>query len=40
MTMDIHRLLRDIENNDETAGIITYIDFVAAFDSINHSYMQ
>ena len=39
LTMAIHRLLRDIENSDETADIITYIDFVAAFDSINHSYM-
>ena len=37
--MAIHRLLRDTEAENQTAGVITYIDFVAAFDSINHSYM-
>ena len=39
LTMAIHHLLRNIESKEHTAGIITYIDFVAAFDSINHSYM-
>ena len=36
--MAIHHLLRETEV-EESAGIITYIDFVAAFDSIYHSYM-
>ena len=39
LTMAIHHLLKNVQSRDETAGIITYIDFVAAFDSINHSYM-
>ena len=39
LTMAIHHLLQETERTDESAGIITYIDFVAAFDSIYHSYM-
>lgn len=38
LAMAIHHLLQNIEE-DQCAGIITYIDFVAAFDSIYHSYM-
>ena len=36
--MVIHHLLERTEAG-ECAGVITYIDFVAAFDSIYHSYM-
>ena len=39
LNMAIHHLLQNVQSAEETAGIITYIDFVAAFDSINHSYM-
>ena len=39
LTMAIHHLLENALNKSETVGVITYIDFVAAFDSINHSYM-
>ena len=39
LTMAIHHLLENVQSTEQTAGIITYIDFVAAFDSINHSYM-
>ena len=38
LTMAIYHLLSRVEA-DQCAGIITYIDFVAAFDSIYHSYM-
>ena len=38
LTLAINHLLKNA-SKDTTAGIITYIDFVAAFDSINHSYM-
>ena len=38
LAMTIHHLLQNVEE-DQCAGIITYIDFVAAFDSIYHSYM-
>ena len=31
--------MTNLEDVNETAGILTYIDFVAAFDSIKHSYM-
>jgi hypothetical protein len=37
--MAINHLLKNVESKNQTAGIITYIDFVAAFDSIKHSYM-
>ena len=36
--MAIHHLLKNIEE-DKCAGIITYIDFFAPFDSIYNSYM-
>ena len=39
LTMAIHHLLAQVESGDQSVGIITYIDFVAAFDSILHSYM-
>ena len=39
LMMSIQHLLRDKTAEDESAGVITYIEFVAAFDSINHSYM-
>ena len=39
LTMAIHHLLQQLENGEHSAGIITYIDFTAAFDSIYHSYM-
>ena len=39
LTMAIHHLLSNAEDEVKSAGIITYIDFVAAFDSILHSYM-
>ena len=38
LNMVIHHLLERTEAG-ECAGVITYIDFVAAFDSIYHSYM-
>ena len=38
LTMAIQHLLKSVEG-DQCAGVITYIDFVAAFDSIYHSYM-
>ena len=38
LTMAIHHLL-ERTGVGESAGVITYIDFVAAFDSIYHSYM-
>ena len=38
LTMAIHHLLERTGVGD-SAGVITYIDFVAAFDSIYHSYM-
>ena len=38
LTMAINHLLENVQSDNETAGIITYID-LAAFDSINHSYM-
>ena len=38
LTYAIHHLLQRTEPG-KSAGIITYIDFVAAFDSIYHSYM-
>ena len=39
LTMAINYLITNLEDVNETAGILTYIDFVAAFDSIKHSYM-
>ena len=39
LTMAINHLVSNLEGEEETAGILTYIDFVAAFDSIKHSYM-
>jgi len=39
LTMAIQHLLKDESRNQESHGVITYIDFVAAFDSILHSYM-
>ena len=39
LTMAINYLMTNLEDVNETAGILTYIDFVAAFDSIKHSYM-
>ena len=38
LTMAIQHLLKSVEG-DQRAGVLTYIDFVAAFDSIYHSYM-
>ena len=38
LTMAIQHLLQSVEG-DQRAGVLTYIDFVAAFDSILHSYM-
>ena len=40
LTMAINHLLKNVESKNQTAGIITYIDFVAAFDSIKHSYTR
>ena len=40
LAMSIHHLLESAEEKSaKRAGIITYIDFVAAFDSIKHSYL-
>ena len=39
LTMTIQHLLKDAEEDAKTQGIITYIDFTAAFDSILHSYL-
>ena len=39
LTMAIQHLLKDNSGSRESRGIITYIDFVAAFDSILHSYL-
>ena len=35
----IHHLLENAENQAQSQGIFTYIDFTAAFDSILHSYL-
>ena len=35
----IQKLLEDAEDESSSCGIITYIDFTAAFDSILHSYL-
>ena len=39
LKLAINHLLKNV-SKDSTAGIITYIDFVAAFDSIDHFYMS
>ena len=39
LTMTIQHLLKEAEDDAKTQGIITYIDFTAAFDSILHSYL-
>ena len=39
LMMAINHVISRVEE-DKCAGIITYIDFVAAFDSIYHSYMS
>ena len=39
LNMAINHLLQNATDKENTVGVITYIDFVAAFDSINHSYM-
>ena len=39
LNMAIQHLLKKESDSDESHGVITYIDFVAAFDSILHSYM-
>ena len=33
LTMAIHHMLQNIQSDNETAAIIKYTDFVAAFDS-------
>ena len=37
--MAIQHLLRKGKGGNRSYGVIAYIDFVAAFDSILHSYM-
>ena len=37
--MTIQHLLKEAGDDARTQGIITYIDFTAAFDSILHSYL-
>ena len=39
ITMAIQHLMKEESGSTESRGVITYIDFVAAFDSILHSYM-
>ena len=39
LMMSIQHLMNNYDEHLESYGIITYIDFVAAFDSILHSYM-
>ena len=39
LAMTIHHLLQSAEDPSQTVGVIPYIDFVAAFDSIKHSYL-
>ena len=39
LTMTVNHLLQNCEEHLDSLGIITYIDFVAAFDSILHSYL-
>ena len=40
LTLSIHQLLESAEEKSEkSAGIITYVDVVASFDSIKHSYL-
>ena len=39
LTQLIEKLLEDAEDESKSCGIITYIDFTAAFDSIHHSYL-
>ena len=39
LSITIDQLLRDAEDESKSRGILTYIDFTAAFDSIYHSYL-
>ena len=39
LVMSINHLLRNAEEDIRSLGVITYIDFTAAFDSILHSYL-
>lgn len=39
LIMTIQHLLKEAEDDARSQGIITYIDFTAAFDSILHSYL-
>ena len=39
LIMTIQHLLQSAENDMQSQGVITYIDFSAAFDSISHSYL-
>ena len=39
ITMTIQHLLKEAEDDARTQGIVTYIDFTVAFDSILHSYL-
>ena len=39
LAMSIHHLIESAADDTRSLGIITYIDFVAAFDSVLHSYL-
>ena len=39
LSMTVHHILESAEDYAKSQGIITYIDFSAAFDSIKHSYL-
>ena len=39
LTLAIQHLLKGDTSNHDSRGVVTYIDFIAAFDSILHSYM-
>ena len=39
LVMTVQKMLEDAEDESKCRGILTYIDFTAAFDSILHSYL-
>ena len=39
LVLEINKILREAENHAKSLGIIIYIDIVAAFDSVYHSYL-